>query len=123
MSWPLRLVRISLAYLDRDYCIPYVAFSRLGAAVGRSNRRKARRRMVGFVGRLVFAAVVLTALVAAPASAAPKQVVAKFGNELSGATGGLCGTPRGVAINETGNGGVPRGTRTIRKGDIGRALP
>ena len=44
------------------------------------------------------------------ASAAPKQVVQKVGSLEAGEFGGLFRAPRGVAVNQSGAGGVPAGT-------------
>jgi hypothetical protein len=46
----------------------------------------------------------------APAAVASKSLVNSFGSSLSGTTGGLFNVPRGVAVNESGGGGVPVGT-------------
>jgi hypothetical protein len=62
---------------------------------------------------LVIAASLLAFAVGTPAaSAASKTVIAEIGN-VSGdnsAAGGLFNTPRGIAVNQTGSGGVARGT-------------
>jgi hypothetical protein len=44
------------------------------------------------------------------ASAAPKQIVNTIGLPESGEAGGLFRSPQGVAVNQTGSGGVPAGT-------------
>ncbi len=43
------------------------------------------------------------------ASAAPKQVINKIGSVEAGETGGRFNAPAGVAVNQTGAGGVPAG--------------
>jgi len=58
-------------------------------------------------------ASLLAFLALAPlASAAPKTILAEVGTVSggNGAAGGLFNTPRGVALNRTGAGGVPKGT-------------
>jgi hypothetical protein len=59
---------------------------------------------------LGFAIAVLALLFFAPTAFASKTLVNSFGSSLSGATGGLFNSPRGVAVNESGAGGVPAGT-------------
>lgn len=55
----------------------------------------------------------LLALAPASAGAAPKTVIAEVGGDFSSgnpAAGGLFKTPRGVAVNQSGAGGVPKGS-------------
>jgi NHL repeat len=60
----------------------------------------------------LLAVMALIALLAVPAiaSAAPKTIVNSLGSPVRATTGGLFNTPRGVAVNETGSGGVAAGT-------------
>jgi hypothetical protein len=57
------------------------------------------------------AAIVAIFFVAAPSAvAAPKRLISKIGAAEVGETGGRFNTPGGVAVNQTGAGGVPAGT-------------
>jgi hypothetical protein len=49
-------------------------------------------------------------LALAPSASAAKTVVNTIGSEEPGTTGGLFEAPQGVAVNQTGAGGVPAGT-------------
>jgi virginiamycin B lyase len=61
--------------------------------------------------RALFAASILFAFLLVPSQAlAAKTVVKSYGTSDPGTDNGLFTTPRGVAVNQTGNGGVPAGT-------------
>jgi hypothetical protein len=73
------------------------------------------QKVGGGWGLLCLAATLIVStccLAAAPNSAlaAPKTVVNTVGAAGVGSTGGLFSTPAGVAVNRSGNGGVPAGT-------------
>jgi hypothetical protein len=60
---------------------------------------------------LLFALCMAAGLMTGPeASAAPKQILHEIGSAEAGELGGLFRTPRGVAVNQSGAGGVPAGT-------------
>jgi hypothetical protein len=61
------------------------------------------------------AAGLLLSLAAHPALAA-KNTVATLGSTSAGSSGGLFNQPRGVAVNTSGNGGVPAGTLYVVDG-------
>jgi hypothetical protein len=56
------------------------------------------------------AAGIATLLVLAPTALASKTPVDSIGSGLSGTSGGLFNAPRGIAVNQSGAGGVPAGT-------------
>jgi hypothetical protein len=62
-------------------------------------------------------ACALALLAIAPAAQAAKGVVATIGAPTTGTGGGLFNAPRGVAVNTTGNGGVPKGTFYVVDGN------
>lgn len=70
----------------------------------RAGRHRGRRAAVAS------AAIAILLLALAPAALAGKTVVKTLGTTTSGTTGGLFNQPRGIAVNKTGNGGVPAGT-------------
>jgi NHL repeat-containing protein len=69
---------------------------------GRPSHRRA-----GLVVALALSAAFLTL---APSALAAKSVVSLIGSVSPGELGGLFRTPRGPAVNQSGNGGVPAGT-------------
>jgi NHL repeat len=65
----------------------------------------------------------LVFLAAAPvASAAPKEIVAEIGSVELGQTGGRFDVPAGVAVNQSGAGGVPAGTTYLADQNNGRRV-
>jgi hypothetical protein len=76
--------------------------------------RRVRSQFAGSVVRLSFVVVLvamaMVSLSVGVASAAPKAGVATIGGPAVGTTGGLFNTPRGVAVNQSGAGGVAAGT-------------
>lgn len=78
-----------------------------GRGIGASSRAGRRTR-----GSFLIAvpALLATLLVLAPSALAAKNTVATIGTEATGVAGATFSTPRGVAINRTGNGGAPAGT-------------
>lgn len=67
------------------------------------------RRRIGTVGLILLLSALGFAFGVGTASAA-KTTVNTLGSTATGTTGGLFNTPRGVAVNQTGNGGVAAGT-------------
>ncbi len=59
---------------------------------------------------LAFAIATLALLAIAPGALAAKTVIASFGTSETGTAGTQFSTPRGIALNTSGNGGVPAGT-------------
>jgi NHL repeat len=79
----------------------------------------------GLIGRrggslLAVASVCSLLLLMAPAAFGAKSVVGSIGGEKAGSTGGLFNGPRSIAINGTGNGGVPAGTFYVADGSNNR---
>jgi hypothetical protein len=61
-------------------------------------------------GALAVLAFLLLLLPVSAKAAAPKQIVREIGTPAVGVTGGLFNAARGIAVNQTGAGGVPAGT-------------
>lgn len=59
-------------------------------------------------------------LALAPAAFASKALVNSFGSELAGKGGGLFNQPLGIAVNQSGAGGVPAGTFYVVDGNNNR---
>jgi hypothetical protein len=74
---------------------------------GSSRHGKTVRSASGLVLSVAFLALLI---LSPSASAASKTIVNSLGDPSPGTLGGLFDTPRGVAVNETGNGGVAAGT-------------
>jgi DNA-binding beta-propeller fold protein YncE len=64
--------------------------------------------IVRFVMQVALGASLILGFGAAPATA--KEFTLDFCSQAAGSLGGQCNGPRGVAVNETGNGGVAAGT-------------
>jgi hypothetical protein len=60
--------------------------------------------------KVLFAVTALFLVCGSSQAFAAKGLVATLGGASSGTVGGLFSTPSGVAVNKTGNGGVPAGT-------------
>lgn len=82
---------------------------------------QASDRAAPYVALGVLCAIsVLASLAFACPALASKSLVDSFGSELPGRTGGVFNAPLGIAVNETGAGGVPAGTFYVVDGNNNR---
>ena len=83
--------------------------------------RRVRSQVLGPVFRLVVVALVLGCVLPAVASAVPKAVLSSFGAP-NGVLGGQLVLPRGVAVNQSGAGGVPVGSVYVAEGNTNHRI-
>ena len=83
--------------------------------------RRVHSQFVGPVFRLVVVALLLGCMAPAAASAVPKALLSSFGAP-NGVLGGQLFFPRGVAVNQSGAGGVPVGSVYVAEGNTNHRI-
>ena len=88
---------------------------------GIAQMRRVHSQFVGPVFRLVVVALLLGCMAPAAASAVPKALLSSFGAP-NGVLGGQLFFPRGVAVNQSGAGGVPVGSVYVAEGNTNHRI-